>query len=296
MVNASPFPSTRSLSGDDADEVLVPGYRNYLVYTDESGMNGAKYYGFGSLWLPFERRGDFQGELAKIRARHRLADELKWTKVSARSEPLGKDVITWFFQRKWMMFHCIVIPRQDVDWSLHDGREDAQQKHFSMLLKNKIAYFARGGGKVYRIRVDPLPSRYPKADEVVHKIVNAQLRNELGEPSIHDVITCDSKRTAGIQVADLLLGCVMAAWQQKAEAEPKRRVMAWVADHLGWGGDLRHDTFRSEWKFNIWHFYDPPKGQERKARTLAVALKYPMPAFRPASRQVAARPSARGRI
>lgn len=275
--------SARVLSGDDGNESLVPGYRNYLVYSDESGVHGAKYYGFGSLWLPWERRGDFQGQLAELRTRHGLQDELKWTKVSRRSEPFVKDVIEWFFRRQWMMFHCIIVPREDVDWKLHKGRDEAQQKHFSMLLRNKIACFARGGGKKYRVRVDPLPWRYEKADEVVHKIVNAQLKNEFGEPLIHDVIACDSKRTAGIQVADLLLGCVAGAWQQQAEAEPKLRVMKWLADHLGWD-DLRHDTFRTEWKFNIWHFFDPPAGGLRKAKSLHVQLKYAMPAFRPAAR------------
>jgi hypothetical protein len=146
---------------------MVPGYQNYLVYTDESGIHGAKYYGFGSLWLPWERRGDFQKQLGELRIRHRLTDELKWNKVTRRTEPFVKEVIEWFFRRPWMMlmFHCIIVPREDVDWTLHKGRDDAQQKHFSMLLKNKIAHFAGGGGKVYRIRVDPLPWRYEKADE-----------------------------------------------------------------------------------------------------------------------------------
>lgn len=285
MVHAdAAIPSAaRLLSGDDADEHLVPGYKNYVVYTDESGIHRAKYYGFGSLWIPWERRGDFQGQLKQLRTRYRITDELKWTKVSRRTEPFVKEVIGWFFSRPWMMFHCIIVPREDVNWKLHDGRDNAQQKHFSMLLKNKIAHFARGGGKLYRIRLDPLPFRYRKADEVVHKIVNAQLKKELGEPLIHDIIECDSKRTSGIQVADLLLGCVLGAWQGEVEAESKRNVMGSLAEHLGWD-DLRHDTFHMEWKFNVWHFFDPPSGNRRKARTLAVKLKHPMPAYRPRAR------------
>ena len=37
---------------DDEDDKAVPGYRNYLVYSDESGIHGANYYGFGTLWMP----------------------------------------------------------------------------------------------------------------------------------------------------------------------------------------------------------------------------------------------------
>lgn len=270
----------RSLSSDEVDEDAVPGYRNYVVYTDESGMHRAKYYGFGSLWIPWERRGDFQAQLAELRRRHGLQDELKWSKVTRRTAPFVADVITWFFQRHWMMFHCVVVPRAEVNWKLHLDRDQAEQKHFTMLLKNKIAHFAKGGGKLYRVRVDPLPWRYPKAGEVVQKILNAQLMAAHGYPLVHDVVACESKKTAGIQVADLLLGCVLGAWQGDVEAEPKRRIMAHLAEHLGWP-ELEHDTFRHEWKFNVWHFYDSPSGVPRKARSLPLKLKYPTPPFRP---------------
>ncbi len=267
------------MSGDEEPDLPVPGYRNYIIYTDESGMHGGKYYGFGSLWIPWERRGDLVGQIRSLREKHRVEDELKWTNVKRRSAAFVLDVVSWFFERPWMMFHCILVANEDVNRTLHKGRDEAQQKHFSMLLKNKIGYFASGGGKRYRLRVDPLPSGYDKADEVVQKIVNAQLSKEIGEPLVHDVVTCDSKRTVGIQVADVLLGAVIAAWQGAVEAEAKKRVMLSVAEHLGWA-DLRHDTNHSEWKFNIWHFHDPVR-EKRKAETLPVKLKYPMPAFRP---------------
>ena len=40
---------------------------------------------------------------------------------------------------------------------------------------------------------------------------------------------------------------------------------------------------------NIWHFFDPPSGNPRKARTLTVNLKYPMPAYRRPVRRRGAR-------
>lgn len=280
MQRTAPPRDAKGLRSDEIPEDEVPGYKNYVVYTDESGMHGAKYYGFGSLWIPWERRGDFQKQFAEIRARHRLDDELKWTKVTRRTAPFVKDVIAWFFSRNWMMFHSIVVPRADVDWSLHEGRDEAQQKHFTMLLRNKIGYFAEGGGKLYRIRIDPLPWRYGKSDEVVHKILNSQLKAEFGHPLVHDIVACESKTTVGIQVTDVLLGAVMGAWQEDVVAEHKLSVMGWIAEHLGWQ-DLRHDTLRDEWKFNVWHFFDPPSGKRRRATSIPVMLKYPMPPFRP---------------
>ncbi|UJR83640.1 hypothetical protein [Sandaracinus amylolyticus] len=39
-----------ALIGDDDPEPILPGYRNIVIYCDESGMHRAPYYGFGSLW------------------------------------------------------------------------------------------------------------------------------------------------------------------------------------------------------------------------------------------------------
>lgn len=44
--------------GTYPDEHPVPKHKNYLIYCDESGIDGQNYYGFGSLWMPWERRGD----------------------------------------------------------------------------------------------------------------------------------------------------------------------------------------------------------------------------------------------
>jgi hypothetical protein len=264
---------------NDSEAAQVPDHKNYLVYTDESGMHGARYYSFGSLWMPWERRGDFIGQLSELRDGRRISDELKWSKVTRYTEPFAREVVEWFFRRRWMMFHCVLIPRAAVDRTRHAGRDLAQQKHFAMLLKNKIARFGREGGKVYRIRIDTHSWAYEKADEVVHKVVNAQLKKELGVSVVHDIIARDSKSTPGIQVADLLLGCVTSAWQEEATSEPKHRLQRFLAEHLGWD-DLRHDTHVDEWKFNIWYFYDPSSGAPRASKTRDVHLKYKMPVHR----------------
>ena len=74
-------------SDDEGQDIPVPGYRNYLVYSDESGIHGARYYGFGTLWMPWERRGDFQALVADLRSRHRYTDEIKWIHVTRFSRP-----------------------------------------------------------------------------------------------------------------------------------------------------------------------------------------------------------------
>jgi hypothetical protein len=231
------------MRGGDGDEgAPLPGHRNYLVFCDESGTGGGVYYGFGSLWMPWERRGDFAGLVADLRDKHRYLDEMKWTNVSRRSEAFYLALIEEFFRRTWLMFHCLVVRKGYVNKKLHDDDFDvARRKHFAMLLKSKIRFFsARATDKAYHVRVDPLPSRYKKADEAAQKIVAATLMKELGVAPLKTLFTRDSKATPGIQVADLLLGAIMSAWQDEATADPKLVVRRAIATHLGWD-DLKAD-------------------------------------------------------
>src|SRR6266511_2750683 len=66
----------------ESESARVPGYRNYLVYCDDSGLHGSTHYAFGSLWMPWERRGDFYELIRELRHRHRMFDEFKWRKVN----------------------------------------------------------------------------------------------------------------------------------------------------------------------------------------------------------------------
>lgn len=269
----------RPIPKDEDQSSPVPGHRNYLVYCDESGIDGQVYYGFGSLWLPWERRGDLTGLIGRLRERHRYEDEIKWTAVNRRSASFYRELVREFFARRWLMFHCIVIRKGAVDLSRHKDFDEARRKHFAMLLKAKVKFFSAGAkDKSYHARVDPLPSRYEKADEAAFKIVGATLKKELGLTPLKTLITVDSKSSPGVQVADLLLGAVMSAWQKTVTSDHKKSVRAEVAAHLGWE-DLHADTRHWEWKFNVWHFHDPTRGA-REARTRDLNLKVPMPPFR----------------
>ncbi|HAS8291232.1 TPA: hypothetical protein I7707_21285, partial [Vibrio vulnificus] len=43
------------------------------VACDESGVDGQKYYGFGSLWMKYQRRGDFVRIIRELRDKHKYA-------------------------------------------------------------------------------------------------------------------------------------------------------------------------------------------------------------------------------
>lgn len=272
VVAQAPFPP-----GDqESESIFLPGYRNYLVYCDDSGLHGSTHYAFGSFWIPAERRGDFPALISALRDKHGMRDECKWHKISARNEPFYLDLVEMFFRRPWMMFHCLIVQKSYVDKAAHDGDYDlARRKHFALLPKTKIQMLCSGGArKAYHLRVDPLPSRYKKADQAAEKIINASLQNEIGQPAVRTLFTRDSKTTSGIQVADVLLGAVMDDWAGSSTTAPKQRVKKAIADCLGWS-DLNADTLPSEWKFNIWTFWNPKAGEGRRLQTRPVRLRYP---------------------
>lgn len=266
---------------DDAS-IEIPGVRRWLISCDESGVHGSSgHYGFGSLWMKWQRRGDFAADVRAMRERHNFIHECKWRNVqSSRDLAFCRELIAYFFERKWLVFHCLVVRKNMVRLKeFHDGDWDlARRKHFTKLLTKKMEKALErfpDREHEFLIYVDPIPSSYRKADEAVGVISNNVLNQQFGRLPVKSVTSKDSKESPAIQLCDLLLGAVMETWQQKASNPAKAGVRRFIAEHLGWK-DLNSDTRPHERKFNIWYFFDPPK-EQRQVVTLPVRLKCPFP-------------------
>lgn len=257
----------------------TPPPLRWLISCDESGIHGARFYGFGTLWMPYQRRGDFLDLVADIRLRHHYRDEFKWNNIGRRFAPAYLDLIDLFFQTKWLAFHAVVCPTSMVRHELHQNDQEMYQKHFTMLLVDKVRRCMRrhrAREHTFRVWVDPLPNSYSKANEVVERIGNSVLRQVFGDiRPIDGVKVMESHQTPSIQLCDVLLGATMATWQDKTTAQHKLEVQRTIASYLGWA-DLRSDTARSERKFNVWMFHDPNRGR-RVATTRNVVLRHPLP-------------------
>ncbi|WP_075686211.1 DUF3800 domain-containing protein, partial [Serratia marcescens] len=250
---------------EESEDLDNPGKLIWHVSCDESGTGGARFYGYGSVWMRYQRRGEFSKLMRELREKHNCYDELKWQKAhSPRNQAFYDDVIEMFFKHPWLAFHCIIVQKSHVDKQFHDGNYDlAMRKHFTKLLTSKITQVITTHAHrdcEFRIDVDPIPSSYKKADEALHKIANNVIFNTTGKKNaIKYVKTKDSKESHQIQIADFLLGAVMSAFQEKATNPRKLEVAKKIAAYIGWDGFL-YDTMNYERKFNIWYFYDPTKG------------------------------------
>jgi len=257
------------LPDDDPEPPLnLNGVRPFLICCDESGMHKANFYGFGTLWLPYDRRGDFYDGIRRICAQHHMnfgvvndkKHEFKWSKVSPQKLGFYQSIVDYFFERPELCFHCLVVRRAEVKLELHKGGyEEARQKHLTMLLTNKIRRALQVQKRKFRVWVDPLPVAYDKAPEVVQIISNHTLNQDFkGLNPVDKVLPHESHDTPAIQLCDVLLGAVMSAWQNETAAAAKLELQRHIAGYLGWT-DLRADTFPREKKFNIWFFANPHK-------------------------------------
>jgi len=261
------------------DYSAVPGHKNYLIYCDESGVHGAVYYAFGSLWMPWERRGDFVALIRELQEKYGFREELKWNHLSRKKENLYKALIDAFFECSWLMFHALIVRKGYTDKSFHKDFDEEKQKRLVMLLEKKIRRFRRGDPtKTYHVRVDPLPSRYKKADEKAFRILGSMLKKSFTKTPLESLITRHSHDSPGIQLVDFFLGATLADWQGDASSDHKLRVRRHLAEHLGWP-DMRSDTHPDVWKFNIWYFYD--RTGKREIPTRPVKFKVPIRLFLP---------------
>lgn len=251
------------------------------VFIDDASIDGkTSHFGFGTLWVPWRRRGDFSAGIKALREKHGYTSEIKWQKVKRLSIAFYRDLVDWFFRTKWLAFHCIVVPRADLKMELHNNRiEVARMKAVTVLLSKKIEHVLRVNPEVdaeIRVYVDPLPASYPKADEAMQIIANHVVKASSGrENAVAELRTRDSKTDPGIQLCDLLLGAVVDAFTQRSSSQEKQELRSLVASMLGWK-DLRADTFPTERKFNIWFLWDC--AGPRPLDTRPVRLRYPIPA------------------
>jgi len=258
------------------------GVKRCLIACDESGIHGSAHYGFGSLWLSWQRRGDFYADFHTIATRNRFREECKWSQAHQMYYlKFYDELIDYFFQKKWLAFHCLVVRKQMVrkeeyhqnDWDL------ARRKHYTMLLTAKMRdVLDRFPNREheFRVYVDQIASRYAKADEAMEVITNNVLNQRFRNSSpVTSVMTRDSKDTPAIQLCDLLLGAIMENWQQRATNSTKKAIRKTIARYIGWQ-NLDSDTRPTERKFNIWYFFDPVR-ESRKVKTREVSLVYPYP-------------------
>jgi hypothetical protein len=212
--------------------------RNYLlaynmqpvktwVFSDEAGTHsGTKFFGIGGLFVNLTAASgkDFGADLQSVCESNKWTDEFKWSDLSRNNIHRYTEFVKFFFSRaKTVRFHCIVVNRS----LFTKGDSQSQEtlfKFYYLLLSYRLQPFAKPRTQNRSMLI---PDRMSLSDEhwkTLFHSVNASLKRRF-ETTRYPLVQCvpsESKLCLEIQMADLLLGSVVAWYNSGFQSEYKR--------------------------------------------------------------------------
>lgn len=130
----------------DGDPTL-PGYRTYYVDMDPAGRWAPPYFGISSLWMPVERRGDFNAVVNSALP----STDLRWNSIDSETADGFCRIIDHFFDKQTYMLHALITKERYLP-----GRGIPFFRR--MLLQQKLGWVAQGASdKAYRVRLSSGP-------------------------------------------------------------------------------------------------------------------------------------------
>ncbi|MFO0722939.1 MAG: hypothetical protein U1E65_04080 [Myxococcota bacterium] len=242
-------------------------YRRLLVYADEGGSIGAQYAAFGSLWMPWERRGDFIKLVRDQMTAHGVAGELGALRHKGEAGAFFLGLIDELFRRRWIAFRCVLTP-SNIDPEL-------KEKVFAALISERVKALPRAQNqRELRVRLTK-NARTKVGGLKLEDAFYRRIRADLEDGPLPELTVRAARSTEGIELVDLLLGLVLSDWEKKSIPKDRRGMHERVAENLGWA-DLAADTAPSEWKFNIWYLERPETLRREQKTQRAVQLRLPM--------------------
>lgn len=244
--------------------------REMSIFCDESGTHTCDYFGWGSIWCPTGKVEALEREVGRICKKHRCRRELKWSATS--QSKVRRAVVRWFFRTPWVCFQSLLVRKDTMKIF---GRRRSHQLAFRKLLCTMLTTcmdrFDRlpGGPRKFTAVVDETGGTTRSLTTREFRILTAAARKRVGSKRavVDGFRRVDSRKTRGVQLADLFIGAIRAAWEGKPR-RAKKKLCRTVARSLGWP-NLRGTT-RPNLKFNVWlhhdSFDDSPQLTSRRLR------------------------------
>jgi hypothetical protein len=198
-----------------------------LVFSDESGThNDARYFGIGSLmvWHRTPTGQQFGVELLEMFKSRKWTDEFKWSDVSRGNVHRYRDFTDTFFESpKTVRFHCLVIDRSLL--SKRKGKfYDTLFRFYFLLLAYRLNPTASWRSNRRSILIPDRMDLGNRYWERLFHSVNGALKRKYGVRH-YPVVEClpiDSKVCLEVQMADVLLGSVIAQYNDDFQSQHKQ--------------------------------------------------------------------------
>lgn len=239
------------MSESQTPSSLSRGLRRWLLCPVVAGDSPSRAWGGGILWLNWQRRGDFQELVRQAGAEPPIG----FRHVSGETLPQHQRFLSAFFTTPWLSFDAFVVEPDGPDADVNlDVFSQKQRRALEDFIHEQVAerlHAEPDEPQPLRLWLDAKACGYDSARAGVAAVEDHVLRALFSRlRPVDKALNHRTVRTPGLQLADLLLGAVVTAWQQSQVGAAKRTVMGDMAQALGWA-DLRTVSRPGDTKFNI---------------------------------------------
>lgn len=208
---------------------------NFEVYCDESqqelfGSSDERRKGrfvlIGGLWIEAAAREDIKAGIKKLRHKHDLHGEFKWTRVSPSKHAFYLELVNLFFAVDSMRFRCLVLPAAELDAvQFHGGDIELMfYKFYYQLLHNWIK-----DSNTYRIFVDMKTNRVGGRLERLREVLASANRLAL----VEQIQALPSNEVDLLQFVDVLIGAVGYGIHSRESSNAKLSIVSRIEERLG---------------------------------------------------------------
>lgn len=186
--------------------------KNINIYCDESchlENDHQQVMILGAVWCPKDSSRSIAKRIKAIKIKHQLSTsfEIKWTKVSPGKIDFYIDLLSYFFEEDELNFRALIIP--DKTKLCHsEFKHDHDTWYYKMyfeLLKALLNPYDR-----FQIYLDIKDSKSGEKVTKLHEVL-ANNSYDFQRQIIERIQNVHSHEIEQVQLADLLIGCILAA-------------------------------------------------------------------------------------
>lgn len=224
--------------------------RTFNIYCDESchlENDGQKVMVLGAVWCPTDQARSIARQIKALKAKHKMGTyrETKWTKVSPAKIDYYMELLEYFFGEDDLRFRALIVPdksklRHDV--FNHDHDTWYYKMYFEML---KVLLTPQDR---YRIYLDIKDTRSGNKVDKLHQVL-CNNSYDYQRQIIERVQNIRSHESEQLQLADLLMGCVLLANRGGQKSEAKNALVEKMRQQSGYC--LTKTTLIRERKVNL---------------------------------------------
>lgn len=196
--------------------------QNYHIYSDETYINKKMAFAIGGLICTPRRAEILKERLFAVRQKFNYYNELKWKKVSLERLQLYKCFADVFLDDPYARFSVMRVTKGS-GWKWWGKNEEER------FFKTYYVFLGLNTGPYSRYYVYPDAMSLQKGYRwnTLHFLINRSRRDnwELNRKNIRELKPLDSETEDLIQLADLLLGCIVSSATAKAKYDLRQRVL-----------------------------------------------------------------------